>query len=75
MTRHPGARKLALALLASTALVGAPATAFAAPPPTDGTWSATPSSGDMLEAGNWSPVGLPSGTATFGASTITTLTL
>lgn len=67
--RRPRARTLVLGLLASTAFAGAPAMAQ------DGTWGATPSSGDMLEASNWSPAGLPGGTATFGASTVTSLTL
>ncbi|MBN8941776.1 MAG: autotransporter domain-containing protein [Rhizobiales bacterium] len=67
--RRRRARTLVLGLLASTAFVGAPAMAQ------DGTWSGTPGSGDMLEASNWSPAGLPGGTATFGASTVTTLTL
>jgi uncharacterized protein with beta-barrel porin domain len=53
-------------LLATTAL---PAAAQ------DATWLAAPNSGDMQDAANWSSGTVPTGTATFGASTITSLTL
>ena len=53
-------------LLASTCLV---ATAQAQ----DATWSATPGSGDFNTAANWTPVGVPTGTASFATSTVTNL--
>lgn len=62
------------ALLASTAL------AFAAMSPVaaqaqDATWLANPGSGNFFDANNWNPNSVPTGTATFGASSTTTLTL
>jgi autotransporter-associated beta strand protein len=38
------------------------------------TWDAAPASNDFDSAGNWTPAAVPTGTATFGASTITSLT-
>src|SRR5262245_54602553 len=40
----------------------------------DATWSQTPSSSDFNTAANWTPSTVPTGTAFFGASTITGLT-
>jgi uncharacterized protein with beta-barrel porin domain len=40
----------------------------------DATWSTTPGSSDFNTAGNWTPATVPTGTAFFGASTITALT-
>jgi autotransporter-associated beta strand protein len=40
----------------------------------DATWITTPGSGDFNTATNWSPGTVPFGTATFGNSSITTLT-
>ena len=70
-TRGIGGRRLRAALLASSALavVGTPAAAQNA------TWLANPGSGDFYDANNWSPNSVPTGTATFGTSATTTLTL
>src|SRR5256886_6658323 len=40
----------------------------------DAPWSTTPGSSDFNTAGNWTPATVPTGTAFFGASTITALT-
>src|SRR5438876_12131007 len=40
----------------------------------DATWSTTPGSSDFNTAGNWTPATVPTGTAMFGASTLTALT-
>ncbi len=40
----------------------------------DATWRTVPFTGTFNNSLNWSPVTVPSGTATFGASTITGLT-
>ena len=61
------------ALLASTALVAVAAFAPRAARAQD-TWRPTPASGDFNTAINWSPVGVPAGTAFFGQSDITALT-
>ena len=42
-------------------------------PVSDATWLATPATADWNTAGNWSPATVPVGTATFGASTQTTI--
>ena len=60
----PSSTLLASALFA----VAAPALAQ------DATWLLNPSSGDWDTAANWSPATVPTGTATFGASTTTSLT-
>src|SRR5262245_61299340 len=39
----------------------------------DATWSTTPGSGDFNTAANWTPASVPTGTAFFGPSTITSL--
>src|SRR5262245_16274289 len=39
----------------------------------DATWSTTPGSGDFNTAANWTPATVPTGTAFFGPSTITSL--
>jgi uncharacterized protein with beta-barrel porin domain len=41
----------------------------------DATWLLAPGSGDMTDGLNWSSGALPTGTATFGSSSITNLTL
>ncbi|AEH90458.1 autotransporter domain-containing protein [Mesorhizobium opportunistum] len=64
------------ALLASTALALAltlPATGPARAQ--DATWQVNPGSDDFFDANNWTPGSVPTGTATFGASNTTTLTL
>jgi autotransporter-associated beta strand protein len=74
-TRGIGGRRLRAALLASSALASAwtlPATPSRAQ---DATWLTNPGSGDFFDANNWSPGSVPTGTATFGASATTTLTL
>ncbi|MCA0317767.1 MAG: autotransporter domain-containing protein [Proteobacteria bacterium] len=58
-------RTLAAALLASTALVAVPAAAQ------DATWSPNPVSNEFENAANWVGGSVPTGTATFGASTVT----
>jgi autotransporter-associated beta strand protein len=61
------------ALLAGVLLIWAvPA---AAAPVADATWNAMPRSGDFNTATNWTPAFVPTGTAFFGASTITSLSL
>src|SRR5262249_30355659 len=40
----------------------------------DATWSTAPANSDFNTAGNWNPATVPTGTASFGASTITGLT-
>ena len=40
----------------------------------DATWLTTPASGDFNTAANWTPGGVPFGFATFGNSSVTTLT-
>jgi autotransporter-associated beta strand protein len=58
-----------LATTAAVALLGAmPARAQ------DATWSTAPGSSDFNTAANWTPATVPTGTAFFGASTITGLT-
>lgn len=61
------------ALLASTALalVGASSPAHAQ----DATWLANPGSNDFRDANNWNPASVPTGTATFGTSTVTAIGL
>ena len=39
------------------------------------TWQTNPGSGDFYDPNNWSPASVPTGTATFGASSTTALTL
>ncbi|CAN7484158.1 autotransporter domain-containing protein [Bosea sp. LjRoot237] len=41
----------------------------------DATWLVNPGSGDFFDANNWNPGSVPTGTASFGASNTTTLTL
>lgn len=62
-----GGRALRLALLAGTALALTPARAQ------DATWGAAPGSGNFDDAANWTPAVVPTGTAFFGASTVTAL--
>jgi uncharacterized protein with beta-barrel porin domain len=67
-TSWSGARRLAQVLLATTALTtAAPAMAQ------DATWLANPGSNVMSVGANWSPATTPTGTATFGASSTTSL--
>jgi hypothetical protein len=47
----------------------------AAGPVADATWNATPISGDFNTAANWTPAFVPTATAFFGTSTITSLSL
>ncbi len=68
--------RLRAALLASSALSLAwmlPGTGPARAQ--DATWLATPGSNDFYDANNWTPGSVPTGTATFGASNTTALTL
>jgi autotransporter-associated beta strand protein len=59
-------------LLATTAAVALLATTSAHAQ--DATWSTAPGSSDFNTAANWTPATVPTGTAFFGASTITGLT-
>src|SRR5262249_22149652 len=64
-----GMRAYLLATTAAAALLAAmPARAQ------DATWSTAPGSSDFNTASNWTPTTVPTGTAFFGASTITNLT-
>ncbi|WP_143198949.1 autotransporter-associated beta strand repeat-containing protein [Bradyrhizobium sp. NAS80.1] len=69
--RGAGGSQLRAALLASTALVAAGLPAAAQ----DATWLAAPINGDYNYPRNWSSGTVPSGTAYFGASNITSLSL
>ena len=61
--------RLRAVLLASSALIAAPAAAQ------DAMWLATPGSADFNTAANWDPATVPNGgVASFGASTVTSLT-
>src|SRR5262249_2682449 len=66
-----GASGMRAYLLATTAaaalLAGMPAYAQ------DATWSQTPSSGDFNTAANWNTATVPTGTASFGRSNVTSL--
>ncbi|WP_426422136.1 autotransporter domain-containing protein [Bradyrhizobium genosp. A] len=65
--------RLLRALLAGVVVIwAAPA---GAAPVADATWSTTPGSGDFNTATNWNPNFVPNGTAFFGTSTITSLSL
>jgi autotransporter-associated beta strand protein len=61
------------ALLAGVVLIWA--APVAAAPVADATWNSTPGSGDFNTATNWTPAFVPNGTAFFGTSTITSLSL
>jgi autotransporter-associated beta strand protein len=61
--------------LATTALLAVAAFVPSAARAQDATWSATPGSGDFTTPGNWSPAAVPTGTAFFGTSSITALSL
>jgi autotransporter-associated beta strand protein len=61
------------ALLAGVVLIWA--APVAAAPAADATWSTTPGSGDFNTATNWTSGFVPTGTAFFGTSTITSLSL
>src|SRR5262245_36726901 len=61
-------RSLSTAAMAVALLAAIPAYAQ------DATWSTTPGSSDFNTAANWTPATVPTGTAFFGASTITGLT-
>ncbi len=63
------------ALLATTALVAATAFAPAPARAQDATWLLNPTSGDYNTATNWNPATVPTGTAFFGASNTTALTV
>ena len=69
--RGAGGRQLRAALLASTALVAAGLPAAAQ----DATWLASPGSVSYNSDANWSSGTVPAGTAFFGASNITGLSL
>jgi uncharacterized protein with beta-barrel porin domain len=66
-SRHSGARSLLALLLATTALFTAPALAQ------DANWLLNPGSASLSAPTNWSGGSVPTGTATFGASSTTTL--
>jgi autotransporter-associated beta strand protein len=57
--------------LAVIALIGSGAVPAVAQ---NATWNAVPANNDFDGAGNWTPGAVPTGTATFGASTLTSLT-
>ena len=63
------------ALLATTALVAVTAFAPSAARVQDATWLLNPTSGDYNTATNWNPATVPMGTAFFGASNTTALTV
>ncbi|NPU13893.1 autotransporter domain-containing protein [Bradyrhizobium sp. 83002] len=73
----PSTRRAVMASTAVTTLILAssmlapirPATAL------DGTWEATPATGDFNSGANWSTGNVPTGTAIFGASGTTNLTI
>jgi outer membrane autotransporter protein len=71
--RHTWLNCRSAALLAAIALVAVTAFAPGAARAQD-TWRPTPASNDFNTAINWSPVGVPTGTAFFGQSDITELT-
>jgi autotransporter-associated beta strand protein len=64
-------RRLRIALLASSALCAAPLPAAAQ----NATWLLAPGSGDFNTAVNWTPAAVPTGTAFFGTSNTTNLSL
>lgn len=64
-------RALRVALLASTALLVTGVSALAQ----DATWLATPNSDDYHDSANWSGGTMPTSSATFGASSITDLSI
>ncbi|MDO8396184.1 MAG: autotransporter domain-containing protein [Bradyrhizobium sp.] len=69
-------RRLRAALLTSSALTLAWMLAATGPARAqDATWQTNPGSGNFYDPVNWNPVSLPTGTATFGASNTTALTL
>jgi autotransporter-associated beta strand protein len=57
------------AVLATGLAIAGPAAAQ------DATWLANPGSGDFNTAANWTPAAVPTGTASFGTSTTTSLSL
>ena len=67
ISRQSHRARLRVALLASSALIAAPAAAQ------DRTWLANPGSADFNTAGNWDPASVPLGIAIFGNSNTTTL--
>ncbi|MCA0400286.1 MAG: autotransporter domain-containing protein [Proteobacteria bacterium] len=63
-------------LLACTALVVTPILHIAGPAcAQNATWQTNPGSGDFFDGSNWTPGSVPTGTATFGTSSTTALTL
>lgn len=64
-------RRLRIALLASSALCAASLPAAAQ----NATWLLAPGSGDFNTAANWTPAAVPSGTAFFGTSNTTNLSV
>lgn len=68
--RRGTGRSVMAALLATTAL-----TLASVARSQDATWLATPGSNDLAAGGNWSGSTVPTGTATFGASSTTSLVL
>lgn len=73
MRRATGLRKV---LLTSTALALAMMLPAAGPARAqDATWQTSPGSGDFFDTNNWTPNSVPTGTATFGTSSMPALTL
>lgn len=71
-----GGRKCRALLLASSFLTLAPLWTSTGPAQAqDATWLANPGSNDFTDANNWSPASVPTGTATFGTSTVTAIDL
>jgi autotransporter-associated beta strand protein len=66
--RIAGEASLAFVLLAAVLTIAPPALAA------DATWLASPADGDFNNAANWSGGAVPDGIATFGASSVTTVT-
>ncbi|HMN97495.1 MAG TPA: hypothetical protein PKC90_13560 [Phycisphaerales bacterium] len=67
---HPAARRLAGAVALPALLCGA---ALGAPLGSSSTWLEKPEDADFLNAANWTPMVVPTDTASFGASSITTV--
>jgi autotransporter-associated beta strand protein len=66
-------RQRRLAVLMATTALAAAALAPPAAHAQDATWLAAPGSGDFNTASNWTPAQVPTGTAFFGTSNVTSL--
>ncbi len=70
IVRSPNTRRISLVALLMAGTCLSPLGAGAQ----NATWSATPVNGQFFNAQNWFPTGVPTGIASFGASSITNLT-